>query len=537
MSPHTDTHHLDTTRGRDLPSIVVHPGTLEDYEILGPDHVDALAVGVGAPVDDDDELQPRAGVVHVSARYRINLSELAERARFRGAAGTTHIIDLPRVHTGSTTELPWDGLPLRIILVGVGHSEANDMAKAGAALGQATRGLHRVVTTVAATGNPNDARAFARGYLLAAPRPWSAKSRTQPGPADELVLLVPDHDVTETTEQLPAARTSAWATWFARDLTATPSNIKTPKWFADQLVTQAKNYDTVTVTVRDHTWLDKKKYGALLAVGQGSQHPPLLVEVTHTPQAKTRQHVAIVGKGITFDTGGISLKRPRETMIPMKTDMAGAASAAAAVFAAAQNNHPTKVTAILALAENHIGARSYRPGDILRTHRGSTIEITNTDAEGRLVLADALEHAVHTVKADLVIDIATLTGAASMGLGRDHGALYTEDPILAERMKAAGEAVGEPVWHMPLVTDYADDLQSDVADVANTSRTPGGGSITAALFLQRFVPQVPWIHLDIAGPARSDKARIDAPQGATGYGARLLTEFLHRHATSSSTQL
>jgi len=239
--------------------------------------------------------------------------------------------------------------------------------------------------------------------------------------------------------------------------------------------------------------------------------------------------VVVVGKGITFDTGGLSIK-PREAMVPMKTDMAGAAVALANVLGAAEAGLPHRVTAVLPLAENAFGGGSYRPGDVLRTYAGTTVEVANTDAEGRLVLADALAFADATLDPDVLIDVATLTGAASLGLGKQHAALYGADADLVAALEAAGTASGEPVWHMPLVEEYVDAVRSDVADLRHVPRDAkfGGGSITAALFLREFVGRRRWAHLDIAGPARAGSDAHEVTAGATGFGARLLLRYLEK---------
>ncbi|OIQ81115.1 cytosol aminopeptidase [mine drainage metagenome] len=285
------------------------------------------------------------------------------------------------------------------------------------------------------------------------------------------------------------------------------------------------------VTVLDGEALEAGGFGGILAVGSGSATPPRLVTVAYEPSAErvtqASQHVVVVGKGITYDTGGLSIK-PRESMLPMKTDMAGAAVALATVLAAAELGIGHRVTAVLALAENAFGGASYRPADVLRTYSGTTVEILNTDAEGRIVLADALAYADATLEPDILIDVATLTGAATVGLGRTHAALFSQDGALVEALEAAGEATGERVWRLPLVPEYRSALDSSVADIRHVAAdsSAGGGSITAALFLQAFVGGRRWAHLDIAGAARSTAAAHEVPVGPTGFGARLLVRFL-----------
>lgn len=503
-----------------MPEVVLAAGTLTSCTFL--DDVEAVAVAVGSPVDGDDELQPRAGTVDASLLYGIDLAELAERAAFSGAAGTTHTIDLPRVHVGSTASLPWAGLPHRIVFVGVGRETTSDLRRAGAALARSTRGLGRVLTPLGASSHAGSTRALVEGYLLGAYAPvrLSADAPSE-GPARELVLIG-DGD----QQALDSAVQSAWATWLVRDLATVPSNIKSPEWFADRAVDLATAAG-LTATVLDLPDLEAQGFGGIVAVGRGSSRPPRLVTVSYTPaDGSSGQHVVVVGKGITYDTGGLSIK-PREAMVPMKTDMAGAAVALAVVLGAARAGGRHTVTAVLPLAENHVGAASYRPGDVLRLFDGTTVEIANTDAEGRLVLADALAFADTTLDPDVLVDVATLTGAASVGLGRGHGALFSADDALVAALEHAGLETGEPVWHMPLVEDYAPAVGSSVADLRHVpTDPPGGGAVTAALFLRSFVGDRRWVHLDIAGPSRTTARRHEISAGATGYGARLVLRLL-----------
>lgn len=508
--------------------MVTARGNLETCTFL--DQVDAVVVAVGSAVEGDDELQPRAGTVAASTRYGIDLGELAERAAFTARAGTTHTIDLPRVHTGSMVALPWAGLAQRIIFVGVGTGTQPELRQAGAALAKATVGLGRVVTPLGADGaTGQDTRAVVEGYLLAAYLPPKfGDAVAERRPAEQLVLL---GDAAETA--IEQARRAAWATWLVRDLAAIPANFKNPGWFAEHAVALAKRQGLET-SVLGVDGLREGGFGGILAVGGGSVDGPRLVTITYTPSAvpdgatklEGADHIVLVGKGITYDTGGLSIK-PREAMVPMKTDMAGAAVALAAVLGAAQAESRHTVTALLPLAENHVSGLAYRPGDVLMLHGGTTVEIANTDAEGRLVLADAMAYADAELEPDLLIDIATLTGAASVGLGRGHAALFTSDAALLAGLTAAAVDTGEQVWPMPLVEDYTDALDSSVADLRQVPAHPaGGGAITAALFLRSFAGNRRWAHLDIAGPSRASSAAHEVPKGPTGYGARLLLAFL-----------
>ncbi|MEV4055888.1 M17 family metallopeptidase [Amycolatopsis sp. NPDC049688] len=310
----------------------------------------------------------------------------------------------------------------------------------------------------------------------------------------------------------------AAATALTRDLANTPSNVKTPAWLADTAARVAG--PRVEVTVRDEKWLAAEGFGGVLAVGGGSARPPRLVEMTYQP-AGASPHLLLVGKGITFDTGGLSIK-PADGMHLMRTDMAGGAAVIAATRAIAALGLPVRVTALVPCAENHVSGSSYRPGDIVRHYGGKTTEVGNTDAEGRMVLADALAYGIRKFAPDYVVDAATLTGAMKVSLGLRTGGLFASDSSLAAAVISAGARVGEAWWRMPLVEDYAENVRGEFGDVRQTPGGPGG--ITAALFLREFTAGLPWAHLDIAGPARSEKNYDEVVPGATGFAARTLVE-------------
>ena len=521
--------------GRTLPAVTLAGGAVSTSTLLTDGSTAAVAVPVSPARAGDDALVPGEGAAAAAARYGIDLAEIGERAHLAGNPGDVYVLQLPRP-VGSSVVLPWAGLPPRLVLVGVGAGRPNDLRCAGAALARATRGLGRVVTTLGAEDRQTAseaataARAVAEGYLLAAYTPLTITStpvsaRSLPA---ELVLL--GRDGSRAGAAVGAARTAATATWLVRDLAATPSSTKDPAWLA----AQARRLGTkagLEVVVLGPRELEAEGFGGILAVGAGSASSPRLVTVSYTPAtfapSAGGRHVVIVGKGITYDTGGLSIK-PSDAMVPMKTDMTGAAVALATVLGAAADGVAHRVTAVLPLAENHVGGASYRPGDVLTMFGGTTVEVANTDAEGRLVLADALAWADATLDPDVLIDVATLTGAASVGLGKQHAALYSADKILVEDLEAAGVASGELAWHMPLVEEYEEAVRSDVADLRHVplDKKISGGSITAALFLRHFVGARRWAHLDIAGPARSPSDKHEVSEGATGFGARLLLRYL-----------
>jgi leucyl aminopeptidase len=328
----------------------------------------------------------------------------------------------------------------------------------------------------------------------------------------------------------------ALGVWQARDLIHTPSNIKNPLWLANRaksLVAEAKN-SALSINIKSGTQLTE--FGGLLAVGNSAPKPgPRLIEVSYAPKGSSRwPHVVIVGKGITFDTGGVSLKRPYDSMIGMKSDMAGAAAALTSVlnFAAlskvSKKVPKVRVTALLMCAENSLSGSAQRPSDVIKHYGGTTVEVINTDAEGRLVLADGLAYADAKLNPDYLVDIATLTGAATLALGRQYSAMYSRNDKLASELTKAGEEIGERVWRMPLVDDYKIALESTIADFNHTAEKPdfNGGSVTAALFLEHFAGKRKWVHLDIAGSARSESDSGENPKGGTGYGVRVLTKWL-----------
>jgi leucyl aminopeptidase len=264
----------------------------------------------------------------------------------------------------------------------------------------------------------------------------------------------------------------------------------------------------------------------LRAVSRASEEEPRLVRLAYTPAGPPLRKVALVGKGITFDAGGLDIKSA-EGMADMKDDMAGAAAVLGALVGVAARRPQVAVTGYLACTENVVGARAYKPGDVLRSRAGLTVEVTNTDAEGRLVLADALSYAQDRDRPDELLDVATLTGACAVALGLHTAGLFTPHDDLAQSLCRAGEAVGEPCWRLPLTESLRESLKSPVADTRNTSTGRWGGAITAALFLQGFVKEgVRWAHLDVAGPAMTDKERDYLARGATGFGVRLLVRHL-----------
>lgn len=485
-------------------TLTADPLTTGDAEVLAT----AVCPVDGAAVVADDV------TAALDSAYDVSLRSVLERAGAKGKPGEVTEVAVPAGRSPVT----------RILLVGIGDGSPLALRRAGAALARAARTDH-LATDIARGADADGLRAHLEGLLLGTYR-FTRKSTAPDGPVlARLDVRAAKNRGTEAAVE--AAVRTARATHLARDLANTPSNEKDPAWLAAQARGLARP-SGLDVRIRDETELAAEGWGGVLGVGMGSSRPPRVIELRYRPSGRTRApHVVLVGKGITFDSGGLSLK-PREAMVPMKTDMAAGGAVIAVMSALQAAGVGVPVTGVVAAAENMPGASALRPGDVITHYGGRTVEVFNTDAEGRLVLADALAYADEQLGPDILVDLATLTGAASIGLGRRHGALYTDDEELAGQLLAAGESSGERLWRMPLVDDYRSALDSSVADLANISRDPHiqGGSIIAALFLREFVGERRWVHLDIAGPARSERDEHEVSKGATGFGTRLLLRWL-----------
>ncbi len=314
-------------------------------------------------------------------------------------------------------------------------------------------------------------------------------------------------------------------TLLARQWINTPSNDKVPVKLAE-MFTSAARKSGLKVSTLSAGHLKKEKFGALLAVAAGSSHSPCLVEMSYSPP-KTKKTIVLVGKGVTFDTGGISLK-PSSGMETMKGDMSGAAAVAATLIAVSKIKPGCRIVGIMPLVENMPSGSATRPGDIVTSYSGKTVEIGNTDAEGRLILIDAMAYAVKKYKPDVMIDMATLTGACVVALGEKLAGVFSKDDTLSRAIVDAGQAVHERCWAMPLPEDYKEMLKSDYADISNMPSARWGGAITAALFLSEFVGDARWAHIDIAGPAFAKKGNDYCGPGGSGFGVRLLCDLIQR---------
>lgn len=495
------------------------PGAIKGVEVV------ALPVLPGPGGAGEDAVLLGPGAAQLAEQLDVDLVGVAELHRMSGATGEVASYPVP----AGTADNP----ALRLVLlVGVGAARPTDLRRAGAALAKACRDRDAVATSlpaVAADELPDGRElieAFVAGTMLGGFVFHWRSDGPEHQPVRRVVIagasLAADRGVLERAVALGGAG------WRSRMLATVPSNLKNPAWLAAQAedIAAASGLD---VTVWDEEALARDGFGGILAVGQASASPPRLIRLDYTPRgvsaraAKKLPLVVLVGKGITFDSGGLSIK-PGPSMSSMKRDMTGGGVVLATMAALADVDCPVRVTGLVAAAENAIAGNALRPGDVIRHWGGRTTEVGNTDAEGRLVLGDALAYAATELEPALMVDVATLTGAVKVALGQQVGGLFANDDALAALLADAGQRAGEPLWRFPLHAGYEDRLASKVADAAND---PGGpGAITAALFLQHFVGDVPWAHLDIASVGDVEKEWHEWTVGPSGFGSRLLLTWL-----------
>ena len=477
----------------------------------------AIAISI-IPKDDKPQISNKALLKELNTKFDLDLlSEIKKWPDFTGKAG--EIIEIP-----ATLKKSGD---FRIFLFGTGDARLEDVRKSAVALARKVKGAGLKIA-VDYSGNKSSVTNFVMALILSS-YVWNLKTpkKDEKGRSDFAFV----GKLSALKDGVAKGLTLATGVWQARDLIHTPSNIKNPKWLAEQAIKIARsNKSGLKVEIKSGSQL--KDFGGLRAVGNSAPNPgPRLIEIKYRPRG-AKLNVVLVGKGITFDTGGISLKRPYEIMAPMKSDMAGAAAVLATIDTVAKLGVKVNVTGLMMCAENSVSGTSQRPSDVITHYGGTTVEVIDTDAEGRLVLADGLAFADKNLKPDYLIDIATLTGSATLGLGRQYGAMYTRNSKIAKSFAEVGERIGERVWHMPLIDDYKTALQSDIADFNHTADKEkfSAGSVTAALFLEHFAGATGekggWVHLDIAGVARSESDAGENPKGGTGFGVRLLSEWI-----------
>ncbi len=457
---------------------------------------------------------------------------------FRGTAGQTAVLypAQPRKSGKAAKTAP---RILRVVLVGLGKREKVTAEALRQAAGSVMRrcGSKRTsrvafwLPTLRGITSASAAQAVTEGVILGAYRfdDYRTSRASGGGRVRALTLFYASLDAPAARETRRAASTGlvlADSQNIARDLSNQPGNELPPAKLA-AAARQVGRSCGLRCRVMDVSELKRRKMGGILAVGAGSSRPPRLIVLEHgAPKQRGRKRptICLVGKGITFDSGGISIK-PSASMDEMKHDMSGAAAVIGAMRACALLEVPLHVVGIIASAENMPSGTAYRPGDIIRTYSGKTIEVLNTDAEGRLVLADALHYAATQWKPAAIVDLATLTGACVVALGSEASGLFGNDDALVAKVRAAGDRCGEPAWPMPLFDAHRNAMRSTIADLKNTGGREAGAS-TAAGFLDSFVGTTPWVHLDIAGTGWTSGARGYQPRGATGVGVRLALELL-----------
>jgi len=475
--------------------------------------VDVIALPV-LPGEDDGSPLLGPGADEVGDLVGVDLLALLESERASGRAGEVTAMPVP---LGTS-----DNAALRLVLlIGLGAAGADDFRRAGAALARATQDRSAVATTIAAVEPEVGLEPFVVGTVLGS---FGFAWRSQPAehqPVPRVVLAGMSDD---DRPALTRAVAIGGASWRARALASVPANLKNPAWLAEQAVQLAADAG-LEVTVWDEKQLADEGFGGIVAVGQASATPPRLIRLDYTPRKASRRTptVVLVGKGITFDTGGLSIK-PGEAMVNMKRDMTGGAVVMATLAALADVDCPVRVVGLVPAAENAVSGNALRPGDVVRHYGGRTTEVTNTDAEGRLVLADAMAWAVANLEPDVLVDVATLTGAIKVALGQQVGGLFANDDELADSLVESGTRAGEPVWRFPLAEAYEDKLSSRVADADNLGGGPA--AIVAALFLQHFAGGLPWAHLDIASTGDAPADSFEWSKGPTGFGVRLLLDWL-----------
>ena len=422
----------------------------------------------------------------------------------------------------------------RLVLVGLGKKNDVTLETIRQAMGtaakrarQAKAGSFTVVlptVTPAGMSSVEVAQAMVEGAILGSYQFTVYRTAAAEHAVEGMKILIPQKgQLKQVSEGVRRGIATAEATVFVRDLCNHPSNVLTPTKVAEEAKAIAKA-EKISIKILEQKEMERLGMGALLGVARGSQEPPkfIILEYNGTKK-KDERPVVLVGKTITFDTGGISLK-PAENMEHMKADMTGGAEVLASIRAAARLKLPLRLISILPVAENMPGGRAMKPGDVVTTLSGKTVEVQNTDAEGRLILADGLAYAMRYKPAAL-IDIATLTGACVVALGQFAIGMFGTDQALKEQIRKSGQKAGERVWEMPLWEEYFEQLKSDVADMRNIGGR-GGGMITAALFLSKFVGDCPWVHLDIASTDWSERERAYVPKGPTAIGTRLLLQYL-----------
>jgi leucyl aminopeptidase len=511
-------------------------------EVTGAAPLDVEGSVLAVPVFEEDVTSARGMFAEADRRLGGHVAAAAQEEDFQGKPGQS-------LSLRTFGKIRAD----RLLLVGLGKREGAESAlpRAGfdplrSAAGDAARHAQKVGAIRLVFAAPrlpgqtaHEARAIAEGALLGAYRfdryKTEEKKKRKPHSIEGLSIAVPQglERSKEVKESVALARSVASAVAWARDRVNEPPLHLTPSRLADEArdLAKAAGLHVEVLGPRDIAGL---RMGMFLGVTRGSAEEPRLLKISWVPRgaAGRKPPVVFVGKAITFDSGGLSLK-PTESMVDMKTDMAGAAAAIAAMRVVAELAPPIPLYALVGACENMPGGRAYKPSDILIARNGKTVEITNTDAEGRLVLGDVLAWGVETLKPAVLVDLATLTGACIVALGMTTTGAFGPDGPAMDAVLAAAHAAGEDTWRLPLTESVKEELKSEVADLKNAG-TRMGGSISAAHFLKEFVGDAPWVHLDIAGPSSTTKERGYIAKGGTGVGVRTLVELVRARAAEES---
>ena len=483
---------------------------------------DAIVVNLFEGVE-----QPSGATAAVNEALGGAIGSLISRGEIKGKFGEVSI-----VHT-------FGKLPARIVaIVGLGKRQEFNVDKIRGVAGEFCRALrklncHKIATILHGAGIGSvelkaSAEAIAEGALLGL-YSFTKYKKPEYGDIEEMLIVVKEKEGVSVLESaIGKGKLVAEATSLARDMVNEPANYMTPSQMAEAAKEIASKYN-LEFKVFDRDDMEAMGMGALLGVAKGSNQPPKLITLAYKGDERSEKALGFLGKGITFDSGGISIK-PSEGMGEMKDDMAGAAAVMTAIGAIAQLKLKINVTAIIPATENLPSGTALKPGDVLKAMNGKAIEVISTDAEGRLTLADALSYA-QKLGLSPIIDLATLTGACRVALGTLYSGLFGNDQDLIDKVRKAAERTGEKMWQMPMPEEYKEQNKSEIADVKNTGNRYGG-AITAALFLAEFVANTPWVHIDIAGTAFSAKESGYIVKGATGVGVRTLVELALSEANS-----
>lgn len=473
---------------------------------------DTLAIGLF-----EDGVELSGDLATLDEKFGGIFKELIAEEEFKGKANSTIAT---RLGAGASIR--------KVIFVGLGKPEGlklDSLRRAAAAVAKTAKKQKTKTLLISLPVWNNDpaatAQAIAEGVELALYQDTRFKSELEDkSPQIETVDLL---GLAGQEAAINRANQIVSGVILARQLVAAPANAVTPITLAETAQAIAAEYG-IEVEILEREDCEKLGMGAFLGVAQASELPPKFIHLTYKPEGTPRRKLAIIGKGLTFDSGGLNIKGAGSGIETMKIDMGGAAATLGAAKAIAQIKPDVEVHFISAATENMISGHAMHPGDILRASNGKTIEVNNTDAEGRLTLADALVFA-DKLGVDAIVDLATLTGACVVALGEDIAGLFTNDDAVASQLQKAADGAGEKIWRLPIEEKYLEGLKSGIADLKNTGPR-AGGSITAALFLKQFVKETPWAHLDIAGPVWTDKDNGYNSSGATGFGVRTLVNWV-----------